>query len=298
VTKFKKIAFGSDGLLVKIYLYLTLLGVGFVFLFPLIYMVTFSFKSLEDLLNFTVNLVPTALYLGNYQRYFQVVSFFPRSLETFYIAALPSILQTIVAAFIGYGFARFNFFGKKFLLALVLATFIIPPQVLVIPRIILFNDLGILESIMAYALPAAFGQGINSAIFILIFYQTFRLIPKALEEAAQLDGAGHFRIFFSIGIPLAGSAALVSFLFSFVWYWNETFLAAIYFRDALTTLPLQLQIFVQSFNEMFARQPDVNVNEGLEMAGTFLTILPLLVLYFILQRWFVESVDKSGIAGE
>jgi len=294
----KKRALGKDGFLVKTYLYLTLIGVGFVFLFPLIYMISFSFKSLSDLLNFTVNLIPTSLYMGNYQRYFEVVNFFPRLLETFYIAAVPSILQTLIAAIIGYGFARFNFFGKKFLLVLVLATFIIPPQVLVIPRHILFNDLGMLESILAYALPAAFGQGINSAIFILIFYQTFRLIPKALEEAAQLDGAGHLKIFFKVGVPLAGSAVIVSLLFSFVWYWNETFLAAIYFRDALTTLPLQLQRFVESFNEMFARHPDVNVNEGVEMAGTFLTIVPLLILYFIMQRWFVESVDKSGIAGE
>ena len=298
MNKFKKRMLGTDGFLIKSYIYLTLIGVGFVFLFPLIYMVTYSFKGLEDLLNFTVNLVPTSLYLGNYQRYFEVINFFPRLLETLYIAVLPSVLQTAIAAVIGYGFARFNFFGKKLLLAIVLATFIIPPQVLVIPRFILFNDLGILGSIMAYALPAAFGQGINSAIFILIFYQTFRLIPKALEEAAQLDGAGHFRIFASVGLPLAGSAAIVAFLFSFVWYWNETFLAAIYFQNALTTLPLQLQRFVESFNELFARQPDVNVNEGLEMAGTFLTTLPLLVMYFIMQRWFVESVDKSGIAGE
>ena len=300
MNKFKKRMLGGNGngFLAKFYIYLTLIGVGFVFLFPLIYMITYSFKSLEDLLNFTVNFVPTSLYFGNYQRYFEVINFFPRLLETFYVAVVPSILQTAVAAVIGYGFARFNFFGKKILLAIVLVTFIIPPQVLVIPRFMLFNDLGILESIFAYALPAMLGQGINSAIFILIFYQTFRLIPKALEEAAQLDGAGHFRIFIRIGLPLASSAAIVSFLFSFVWYWNETFLATIYFRDALTTLPLQLQLFVESFNELFARQPDVNVNEGLEMAGTFLTTLPLLVVYFVMQRWFVESVDKSGIAGE
>lgn len=296
--KIKKALFSNDGYLVKIFIYLTLIGVGFIFLYPLIYMVSFSFKSLEDLLNFTVNIVPTSLYFGNYQRYFEVVRFIPRLLETFYIAVVPSILQTVVAAFIGYGFARFNFFGKKLLLVLVLVTFIIPPQVLVIPRYILFNDLGLLNSVAAYVVPAFFGQGINSAIFILIFFQTFRLMPKALEEAAQLDGAGHMKIFASIAVPLASGAAIVSFLFSFVWYWNETFLASIYFGDVRTTLPLQLQRFVASFNEMFARQPDVNVNEGLEMAGTFLTILPLLVLYFVLQRWFVESIDKAGIAGE
>ena len=111
LVKIKKSMLGSSGILVKLFIYLTLVGVGFVFMFPIIYMITHSFKSLDDLLNFTVNLIPTSLYMGNYERYFQVVNFGRRLFETLYVTIIPSLLQTATAAFIGYGFARFNFFG-------------------------------------------------------------------------------------------------------------------------------------------------------------------------------------------
>ena len=302
--KLKRILFGmsgTDGLLVKLFMYGLLIGIGFVFLYPILYMIAYSFKDLDDLLNSSVHWIPTTFYLGNYERSATVLNFWPVLLQTIYVTVFPSIIQAVVASFIGYGFARFEFKGKNVLLVLVLATFIIPPQVLIIPRYILFNNLGILDSIASYVLPAAFGQGLNSAIFILIFYQTFRTVPKALEEAAQLDGAGHFKIFFKIAVPMATAAYIVSFLFSFVWYWNETQLASIYFGNNLTTLPLQLQRFVDSFNLMFATPGGTggsNLNEGIEMAGTLLTILPLLVVYFVMQRWFVEGVDRSGITGE
>ena len=289
---------GTDGILVRIFLYVALIGIGFVFLFPLLYMVAFGFQSLDDLLSVTVHWIPSSFYMGNFQHAIRVMNFIPTLLETLYITLVPTVLQVIMCAFIGYGFARFEFRGKRVLLILVLSTFIIPPSVLLIPRYLLFHNMGILGSIASYALPAALGQGLNSAIFILIFFQTFRALPKALEEAAQLDGAGHFKIFVKIALPLATSAIIVSLLFSFVWYWNETYLVAIYFRDAFTTLPLELDRFIQSFNEMFARVEGTNINEGIEMAGTLLAIVPLLLLFFVMQRWFVESVDRSGIAGE
>lgn len=307
VNKAKRILLGmsgTDGLLLKIFIYGLLIGLGFVFLYPLLHMISFSFQSLDDLLNSIVNWIPTSLYVENFTRAFGVLNFWPTLLQTIYVAVLPSILQTAVASIVGYGFARFEFKGKKILLALVLVTFIVPSQVLIIPRYILFNNLNMLDSIAAYVLPAIFGQGINSAIFILIFYQTFRSIPKSLEEAAQLDGAGHFKIFFTIAIPMAAAAYIISFLFSVVWYWNETFLASIYFGGSLTTLPLQLQRFTAAFEQMAQAQGQdgagvvSNINEGIEMAGTLLSILPLLIIYFVTQRWFVESVDRSGITGE
>ncbi|RLQ96880.1 carbohydrate ABC transporter permease [Falsibacillus albus] len=292
---------GTDGLLIKILIYGLLIGIGFVYLFPMIYMGVYSLKTLDDLLNPLVNWIPTKLYWGNYSKADQVLSFFPTLFETLYVTVLPSVVQTAVAAVVGYGFARFEFKGKKILFALVLATFVIPPQVTLIPRYIFFNELHILGSLKAFLLPAAFGQGINSAIFILIFFQFFRQVPKALEEAAQIDGAGHFRIFFTIALPMAVPAFIISFLFSFVWYWNETYLAAIYFGDALTTLPLQLQKFVATYQKMFPAGMGLGenqLNEGIKMAGTLLSILPLLIVYFITQRWFVEGVDRSGITGE
>src|SRR5699024_5901340 len=113
---------------------------------------------------------------------------------------LPSIVQTAIAAIIGYGFARFEFPLKKILFGMVLATFIIPPQVLMIPRYVFYNELELIGSSLSFILPAAFGQGLNSTIFILIFYQFFRGMPQSLEEAANLDGAGNVRIFLTIAI--------------------------------------------------------------------------------------------------
>ncbi|PAK56010.1 ABC transporter permease [Paenibacillus sp. 7541] len=293
---------GTDGLLLKIVIYALLISIGFVFLYPLLYMIATSFKSLDDLLNSMVNWIPSQLYTENYTRALEVLHYGPVLLQTLLVTVLPSIIQTMMAAVVGYGFARFKFWGRNVLLLLVLATFVIPPQVMVIPRYILFNNLNILDSISAYLYPAFFGQGINSAIFILIFYQTFRQIPDALEEAAQLDGAGHLKIFYKIAIPMASAAFIISFLFSLVWYWNETYLASIYFGESLTTLPLQLQKFTATYQTMFPAQAGgesgTNINEGIELAGTLLTILPLLLIYFIAQRWFVESIDRSGITGE
>jgi multiple sugar transport system permease protein len=292
---------GTDGLLFKILIYGLLIGIGFVYLFPLIYMGVYSFKSLDDLLNPLVNWIPTQFYVENYTRAIKVLNFWPTLVETMYVTALPAIAQTAVAAVIGYGLARFEFRGKKIIFVLVMATFIIPPQVTLIPRYLFFHEMNILGSLKAFLLPASFGQGLNSAIFILIFYQFFRMVPKALEEAAQIDGAGHFRIFFTIALPMAVPAIIISFLFSFVWYWNETYLAAIYFGDELTTLPLQLQKFVATYQKMFPAEMGLGgnqLNEGIKMAGTILSILPLLIVYFITQRWFVEGVDRSGITGE
>ncbi|OWA33329.1 ABC transporter permease [Saccharibacillus sp. O16] len=295
---------GSDrqGLIGQTAAYVLLIGIGFVFLYPLLFMISTSFKSLDDLLDSAVNWIPSHFYLDNYRRALEVLDYFPVLMQTALVTLLPSIIQTFMAAVIGFGFARFRFRGRNILLLLVLFTFLIPPQVTVIPRYILFNELGILDTLAAYIYPAFFGQGINAAIFILIFYQTFRQMPDALEEAAQLDGAGHPTIFFRIAIPMAASAFIVSFLFSLVWYWNETYLASIYFGESLTTLPLQLQKFTATYQAMFASASSAsggtNINEGIELAGTLLTILPLLVIYFVAQRWFVESMDRSGIAGE
>lgn len=291
----------KDGLLLKILVYALLIGIGYVFLYPILTMIVDSFKSLDDILNPLVNWIPTQLYLENYERANKVLDFFPALLETLYVTVLPSIAQTAVAAVVGYGLARFTFPFKKVIFVLALATFIIPPQVTLIPKYIFFSELNLLGSLNAFVLPAVTGQGINSAIFILIFYQFFRMVPKSLEEAAQLDGAGHFRIFFTIAIPMAVPAFIISFLFSFVWYWNETYLASLYFGNELTTLPLQLQKFVATYTQMFPSGAESSldkINESIRMAGTLLSILPLLIVYFFTQKWFVEGVDRSGITGE
>lgn len=302
--RLRSFLFGSRthyGAIFTVILYALLIAIGFVYIYPLLFMFVTSIKSPEDLLNPMVQWVPTQVYLENYAKALRVLNYPKTLLASIFLSVAPSALQVGVAALVGYGLARYRFPGKRLVLALVLVTFIIPPQTTVIPQMLTYKQYGLLGSPLALLLPAALGQGFRSAIFILVFYQTFLSLPKVLEEAARLDGASDLRIFLTIALPAAVPAFIVLFIFSVVWYWNETYLTVIFLEGGMTTLPMQLSKFAQAYENLYP--PGVvnifdRLNEAVKMSGTFLIILPLLVLYFVLQRWFVESVERTGIAGE
>lgn len=291
----------SYGALFTTALYLLLIAIGFVYLYPLLFMFVTSLKSPADLLNPMVQWVPTEFYTGNYTKAFRVLDY-PQTLwSSITISVVPSVIQAAVCSVIGYGLARYRFLGKNLIFALILATFIIPAQNTVIPQMLTYRNLGLLGHISALILPASVGQGFNSAIFILIFYQTFLSLPKVLEEAARLDGASDLEIFVRIGLPAAVPAFVISIIFSTVWYWNETYLTVIFLEGGIQSLPMQLSKFVQAYENLYP--PGVvnifdRLNEAVKLGGTFLNILPLLMMYFIMQKWFVESVERSGITGE
>lgn len=300
----RQILLGSrdrHGLIPLTLLYAVLTAIGFVYLYPLLYMAVTSFKSPDDLLNPMVQWVPTQLYLGNYLKAYRVLDYPNTLLSTVLMSVVPTLVQVWACALVGYGLARYRFWGKSLLFLFILATFIIPPQDTVIPQMLTYRRLGLLGHQLALIIPAAFGQGFKSAIFILIFYQNFISLPRALEESARLDGASDFGIFTRIALPGAVPAFIVSIIFSVVWYWNETYLTTIFLEGGLQTLPMQLAKFAQAYENLYPSGM-VNIfdrlNEAVKMSGTFLTILPLLVMYFVLQRWFVESIERSGLAGE
>ncbi|QAV32642.1 multiple sugar transport system permease protein [Fervidobacterium changbaicum] len=282
--------------------YFLLLLVGFVFVYPIIYMVSYSLMDTSDLVNPLVKWIPTKLYTGNYKDAVKVLDYAKTLTQTIIISTIPALLQTISASVVGYGFSRFNFPGKNIMFAAAVATFILPPQVTMIPQFLMFKDLNLLGTLWSLILPATFTQGIRSAIFIIIFYQFFNMFPKSLEEAAKIDGASTLTIFYRIVAPSALPAYLISFLFSLVWYWNDTVITALYLGEKWTTLPLQLQRFEDMFRRVYQSIPGVTtgrtLNEAIVMAGTLLTILPLLLIYFFAQDWFVESIDRTGITGE
>lgn len=291
----------SYGLVFNIILYMLLIAIGFVYLYPLLFMLVTSLKNMSDLLNPMVQWIPTQVYTGNYTKAYQVLDY-PNTLrDSIMVSVIPSIIQTLVCSLVGYGLARYRFWGKNIMFLLILATFIIPAQNTFIPQMLTYRDLGLLGHISAIIIPAALGQGFRSAIFILIFYQTFLSMPKVLEEAARLDGATDLKIFIQIAIPAAIPAYIISLIFSTVWYWNETFLTTIFLEGGVQTLPMQLAKFVQAYESLYP--PGVvnifdRLNEAVKLSGTFLNILPLLLMYFVLQKWFVESIERSGITGE
>lgn len=299
--------FGSkekEGAGKQIVVYGLLICIGFVYLYPILYMFSYSFMNRDDLLDSSVKWIPSTLYLQNYIDAAKSMSFWSSLLKGILIAGLPTLCNVLICMLVGYGFARFEFKGKKILMALLIFSYILPSQVTMIPTYVLYNNTGILGTIWAFVLPAVFGNGLNAPIFILIFYQFFKQVPKVLIEAAQIDGAGYLKSFIKIAVPSAAPAILTVFLFSFVWYWNESYLTELYVQGLSTksiwvNLVVQLKNFDASFNTLATTgDTATSLNECVRMAATALSILPLLIMYFFLQKYFVESIDRTGITGE
>jgi len=308
--KLRKKIMGSrekNGILMNIVVYTLLISIGFIYLYPLLHMLATSFMRPEDILDSGVRWIPSTLHLSNYRSALLVMDYWNSLWKNLQIAFLPTLLQIVSTSMAGYAFARYNFPLKKFWLAVLIFSFVIPPQITMIPTFVLYSDLNLIGSIWVFIVPSLLGQGFMSAIFIMIFYNFHRQVPQSLIEAAEIDGAGHISSFFRISMPLAVPALVVTTLFSFVWYWNEIFLVDLFLgpgtdrHDGLTTLMLELQRFQDSHGAAFAgagaTTPDP-INEALRMAGTMISILPLIILYLILQRQFVQSIDKAGITGE
>lgn len=305
----KKLLGSKDdmGLLKKLAVYVILIGVGFIFVSPLLSILSTSFMSLEDLLDPGVIWLPSSFSFDNYKQAMEVMNYWDSIIDSFIVAGVPTLLQVVSCSVVGYGLARYDFKGKKLLMAILILSFIMPQQLTVIETYRLYNSLGFTGSILAFAVPAIFAQGLKSQLFILICWSFFRQIPKALSEAAQIDGAGHFKQFFRIALPSASGAIVVVLLFSFVWYWNENYLTQLYFYtasgDAIGFAPIITTL--ARFDSTYETGRDANsgssrptLNTALRMCATMLAILPLLLIYFVLQKQFVESIDRAGITGE
>lgn len=274
--------------------------IGFVYLYPLIRMLSMSFMDSRDIVDPNVGIIPTKLSFINYVQSYQVLNL-PKSLwNSFWLSTLLAIFQTVSSAMAGYAFARFSFKGKNILLILVLITYIVPMQVLTIPRFMVFSFYNLVGSVLPLLTVALFGQGLNSPIFILIFYNFFRMQPPSIDEAARIDGASYAQVFWRITMALSIPVLTVAFMFSFVWNWNETYVTGLVAAGRFRTLPLELEGFVASYNRLFVRPGSTHslINEAIRMAGTMIAISPLLAIYLFLQRQFVEGIEKTGITGE
>lgn len=232
-----------------------------------------------------------------------IIFFMPRSyVDSFYVAGTSTFMMMISSAVIGYGLARFTFKGKKFVFIMLLIMYILPKTLLFIPRAEIYNLLSIKGTIFALWLPALLGQGMQATFFILIFFQFFRMMPKQIEEAAYIDGATSWDIFIKIALPMAIPAFIIAITYGFAVNWNEVFLTNYYLDGNIKTIPMLLG----SLQDQWSTYADygsgdvVNVDftESKAFAGTLLSIIPLVISYGVIQKYFIESIDKSGITGE
>lgn len=265
--------------------HLLLIALAILFLFPFIWMLSSSFKSITKVFEFPPSLIPSPFMPENYIRLFEVQPHFPLYYwNSLYIAVLVTAGTAIIASLAGYAFAKikFPFAGPIFLV--LLCGMMIPTEVTAIPLFEWFTKLGMVNTHLPLILPAIFSSGSTFGMFLM--RQHYLSIPTEIIEAAKIDGCSQPRIFFTIMFPMSTSAISALCIMTFLNRWNEFFEPLIYLNSSkLYTLPLALSMFA-----------DGNGTEWtLIMAASVLATLPLLIVYFIGQRKFIDSIAMSGI---
>lgn len=308
----------SLGAVYSIFRLVILLSIGFIILYPLIYTVITSIQSKYAFLNSTRVWVPTEFsILQNYSAAFNAMEYMSSLWSTFKNEILSAAIEVVSCAVVAYGLARFKFKLKNVYIAILFLTILVPEIMLLIPRMLNYSHLdffgilglvkditgvdlriNLIDSPFAFWLPSIFGVGLRSGILIYIYIQFFKGLPKELEEAAWVDGAGPFRTFLSIAVPSSGVVILTVSIFALIWHWNDTVLSGMYLSE---NFPLARQVanLTQTLGQKYfilisARNPE---GMGYLMAGCVLFIVPMLAVYMIVQRWFIESIDRVGITG-
>jgi len=286
-------------------------GLSYVLLRPVLFMLSTALKSREDLIDPTVVWIPKHPTLENFILALKSLNYFNAFKNSLITSIIPALFNVIACSMIGYGLARFKFKERELIFALILFTLIVPPQVLLIPlyvfyqrfdilgiiRLIKGEPLNLLNSYYPIILPTILGGGLRSGLFIYIFRQFFSGMSKELEEAAYVDGASPFQTYLRIFIPNSIPAIVTVFLFSVVWHWNDVFEPSVFIGDFdKYTLSLNLANIrsiitggTQIFDPLLILPP--------QYAGAILVILPMLIFYIFTQRFFVESVERTGIIG-
>ncbi len=295
-----------------------LLSIGFIIIYPLIYTVVTSLQSRYAFLNSTRVWIPTEFAIAeNYIAAFTSMDYLRSLWSTCKNELLSAALEIASCALVAYGLARFEFKWKKLYIGILFFTILVPDMMVLIPRMLNYSHLdffgigglfqkltgidlrpNIIDTPWAFWLPSFFGVGLRSGILIYIYMQFFKGLPQELEEAAWVDGAGPLRTFLSIALPSSGVVILTVTVFAMIWHWNDSLLSGMYLSNSFP-LARQVARLPETLGSKYhiilsARDPQ---GIGYLMAGCVLFIVPMLVVYMIVQRWFIESIDRVGITG-
>ena len=286
-------------------IYFVLICIGFVYLEPILEMISKAMMSAADIVDPSVTWIPRSWSFENLRVAAQVLNLKVTLRNSILFSGALAAAQTVVSAMTAYALSRFEFRGKRFWFVMIIMTFIMPVPVLMVPRLMMIvtaqtaTGIQLVGTVIPQLVMAALGQGVYSAVLILIFYTSFNMIPKVLDEAAEIDGASAWRVFWSIVVRISGSTILVVFLFSFVWNWNETYITGTLLRGNLPLLPGKLDLFNSEFeSSVSAVGGAFRLNEAYKMSATLISISPLVLLYVFVQRKFIQGIENTGITGE
>jgi multiple sugar transport system permease protein len=259
------------------------------FMFPFIWTLSSSLKTPVELIDYPPKLLPGAFRWQNYVEAWTSVHFGRFFVNSGIVTGLSLVGQVVSAFLVAYGFARFRFPGRNFLFGVCLSTMILPPHVTIIPLFVLFNRFGWIDTFKPLWVPSYFGGGAFSIFLIRQFIMT---LPIDLDEAALIDGAGRMTILWRILLPLCGPVLATVAIFGFIGNWNA-FLGPLIFLNSASkyTVPLGLWYLRQNPGE--AGLP----KDNLLMAGAVMATVPIIVLFFSAQKYFVRGVAMTGLKG-
>ena len=315
MTRHKKILI-TKNIIVSVMRFVFLIAFAYILLYPVFFMLSNALRTTTDYIDPSVVWLPKTITWQNFKDAFKALDYFSSLKNTLIYEIISAIIEVFVCAVYAYGLSRFKFRFQKVLIFALIITILLPDVMLMLPRMVNFRQLdffgilgliskgigtelrpNILGTPLTFYLPSIFGVGLKSGIFIFIYMQFFSGLPKELEEAAYIDGAGPLKTFLKIIIPSAGVAILTVSIFSLIWHWNDYYLAMMYMMDekslAVMVHSIQDQVFL-TFGEANGASALIF---GIPPAACILFIIPPILLYMLLQKKFIQSVDSVGIVG-
>ena len=305
----------SGNILMRLFRLLLIVTMAYLFLFPLYYMLVVSFQRPDLAIDPTSMYVPKAFSLDAYKAAFKQLDYVNSALLSLVITVFSTVFTLISCSLTGYAFARFEFKGKNIAFLFVLLLIVIPPQQIIVPQYLMYKsftfggllslfgkEINLLNTPFVFILPSIFAVGLKAGVFIFIFRQFFIGQPKELEEAAKIDGCGAFKTFVRVMVSLAKPAFVVVTMLCIIWHWNDYYSSSMFFIDKIKPLMVSLERLRAGIAEGYLPMIDAKIANPVVQrmylqAGVVLTILPPLFLYVFMQKYFVESIDRTGIVG-
>ena len=301
------------GFIISLLRLIFLIGISYVILYPIISKLSIAFMDRVDLEDLTVKWVPRHFTLKNVKTVASILDYGKTVLKTFLLCAGVSFLQISSCTLAAYGFARFRFKGRGIIFALVIGTLVIPPQTYMVTLLTQFQSfdflgiiklltagrgLNVLNTVWPFLLTAVTGTGIRAGLFIFLTRQTFRGMPRELEEAAKVDGANVARTFVSIMLPNVVPTVLVCFILTFVWQWNDTFYVSVYASElGLMAQKLEsLGVLVTTYLGGWSTVSDAYTGL-LVSVGYLMGMAPLLIMFLFCQKFFIQGIERTGLVG-
>lgn len=306
--------------LYKVFRFVFLIGISYLFLFPILYMLSLAVRHPATVDDPSIIWLPKAFSMASISKAAELMKYKDSLILTFVITFFSTIATVFSCSMVGYGLARFEFKMKKILFAIVILMIVVPPQLLMIPQFVNYRyftigglltllkpitgieNINLVEgnsAVLTFILPAIFASGLRAGLFIFMFRQFFSGIHKELEEAARIDGCNAFGIYYRVAIPLSKPAIITVTLYSIIWHWNEYYTSSIYFLGDVKPLSVMLSILSENLmmNDNSLIMHSASLMRTYLAAGSLLTILPILIFYIFAQRYFVESIESTGLVG-